>query len=204
MTSDYPYYIGTASNFFDPGYRANEIHRVLSLGTANGGKLSAADMMALQTDTRDFLASEIVPVLVQALAGEQLSPSESAARDLLASWDYRMDTSSAAATIWSTFWQAYLSATFDPWWKSRAVSIDRQEVDDALGQDLEAWTLGEHGQPRLSAPRGPAMRTAFDVMREAFHTTVSSSRRALGSAPKPGPGDGCTRESSRTSPRSAA
>src|SRR5450759_3919025 len=27
---DYPYYIGTASNFFNPGYRANEIKRVLS------------------------------------------------------------------------------------------------------------------------------------------------------------------------------
>jgi penicillin amidase len=30
VTSDYPYYIGTASNFFDPGYRANEIYRVLN------------------------------------------------------------------------------------------------------------------------------------------------------------------------------
>jgi penicillin amidase len=33
VTPDYPYYIGTASNFFDPGYRANEINRVLSQAT---------------------------------------------------------------------------------------------------------------------------------------------------------------------------
>src|SRR6266567_8634777 len=68
VTSGYPYYIGTASNFFDPGYRANEIHRVLS----QPGKLSASDMQSLQTDTHDFLASEIVPVLLQSLSKEQL------------------------------------------------------------------------------------------------------------------------------------
>jgi penicillin amidase len=179
VTNDYPYYIGTASNFFDPGYRANEIHRVLS----QGGKLSAADMMALQTDTRDFLASEIVPVLLQTLSSEQLNPAESAAKDLLQGWDYRMETNSAAATIWSSFWQAYLSETFDPWWKSRAVSIDRQEVDDALGQDLEAWTLGDTANRAFSSP-GTGQRTAFNVMRKAFQATVSKLTKTLGSSPK--------------------
>src|SRR5438552_18193993 len=66
VTASYPYYIGTASNFFDPGYRANEIHRVLS----QPGKLSATDMQALQTDTRDFLAAEMVPALPASLSGE--------------------------------------------------------------------------------------------------------------------------------------
>src|SRR5207247_8542461 len=86
VTKDYPYCIGTASNFFDPGYRANEIHRVLS----GPGKVSAADMMALQTDTRDFLASQVVPVLLKSLSTEQLSPNESAAVQLLRTWDYGM------------------------------------------------------------------------------------------------------------------
>jgi penicillin amidase len=99
VTSKYPYYIGTASNFFDPGYRANEIRRVLS----RPGKLSAEDMMALQTDTRDFLASEIVPVLLRTLGGEQLSGIESAAVALLRDWDYRMEADSPAATIWFYF-----------------------------------------------------------------------------------------------------
>src|SRR5204863_361668 len=66
VTDEYPYYIGTASNFFDPGYRANEIHRVLS----QPGKLSAGDMQSLQTDTRDFLAAEMVPALLRSLSVE--------------------------------------------------------------------------------------------------------------------------------------
>jgi penicillin amidase len=159
VTADYPYYIGTASNFFDPGYRANEIHRVLS----QGPKLSATDMMALQTDTRDYLASEIVPILLQAIPN---SPS----RDLLASWDYRMEIDSPAATIWWTFWQAYLAATFDPVWKSKGVTVARAELNDALGQDLEASTLANPGN-------------AAGVMNAAFNTAVSSLTKQLGSDP---------------------
>jgi penicillin amidase len=175
VTADYPYYIGTASNFFDPGYRANEIKRVLS----QPGKLGADDMKALQVDTRDFLASEIVPVLLQALSAEK----ETTARDLLAAWDYRMETDSPAAAIWWTFWQSYLSETFDPWWKSRSVKVDRREIDEALGQNLEAWTLKDPSNRAFSAP-GVGSRTAADAERKAFHKTVSSLLTKLGSDPK--------------------
>ncbi len=183
---DYPYYIGTTSNFFDPGYRANEIHRVLS----QDGKLSAADMMALQTDTRDFLASEITPVLLNALAGDALTSTELKARDLLTNWDFHMDTSSAAASIWWTFWEAYLAATFDPWWKSRNVMVDRAEststnantqLNDSLGQDLEAWTLGDPTNPAFKL--SGSAQNAQDVMRAAFHTAASSLGTTLGADP---------------------
>jgi len=178
---DYPYYIGTASNFFDPGYRANEIQRVLS----QPGKLSAADMMALQTDTRDFLASEITPILVQALAGDQLTSSEQQARDLLASWDFRMETNSAAASIWSTFWQSYLSQTFDPTWKAKNVTVDRHELDDALGQYLEASTIagGRASCPpnAICAPPPPA--PPYGALRSAFHAAFSTLSTKLGGEP---------------------
>ena len=160
----YPYYIGTASNFFDPGYRANEIHRVLT----QDKKFTAADMAALQTDTRDYLASEIVPVLVKSL------PS-SPARDLLAGWDYRMETNSPAATIWWTFWQAYLAATFDPIWKAKDIKLDRMDdtntskLNDALGQYLEASTLRGQGDPA--------------VMQSAFQDGVSSLTKRFGADP---------------------
>jgi penicillin amidase len=170
VTADYPYYIGTASNFFDPGYRANEIHRVLS----QGGKLSAADMMALQTDTRDYLASEIVPVLLQAIPS---SPE----KDLLATWDYHMEINSPAATIWWTFWQSYLAATFDSYWHSRGVTVARSELNDALGQDLEAWTLGDPNNPAFKY--GFTSNSASDVMRSAFDSTISTLTRQLGSDP---------------------
>jgi penicillin amidase len=178
VTKDYPYYIGTASNFFDPGYRANEIHRVLT----SQAKLSAADMQNLQTDTRDFLAAEIVPVLAQSLKDQHLDAGSSAALALLQGWDDRMDQGSAAATIWAYFWGAYLDQTFGPWWKSRAVKVDMQELTDALGQDLEAWTLNDPTNMAFSAP-GVGSRTAVDAQRAAFKQTISVLTKQLGADP---------------------
>jgi penicillin G amidase len=177
VSGDYPYYIGTASNFFDPGYRANEITRFLG----QNKKFTAADMMALQTDTRDFLASEIVPLLVNALSTETLSGNDKAARDMLAGWDYRMETNSSAATVWWTFWQEYLAATFDPWWKSHNVKVDRAELNDALGQDLEAWSLRDPTNPAFTLV-GSA-QNAQDVMVASFQSTVALLGTRLGSDP---------------------
>jgi penicillin amidase len=195
VTADYPYYIGSASNFFDPGYRANEIHRVLS----QPGKLTAADMAALQTDTRDYLASEIVPILLNALPTSGLPAQEQKARALLSSWDYRMDTSSPAATIWWTFWQTYLAQTFDPWWKQDAVKVDRAEVNDALGQFVEASTLAGNAVcppagcqvpiPPIALPACPPLTDcvkSFELsgwLDKAFVTTTSTLAKQLGSDP---------------------
>ncbi|HYL07603.1 MAG TPA: penicillin acylase family protein [Candidatus Udaeobacter sp.] len=188
VTAGYPYYIGTTSNFFDTGYRANEIHRVLS----QPGKLSASDMQALQTDTRDFLAAEIVPVLLKSLDGTHMTASQSEAVSLLQSWDFRMDTGSAAASLWWTFWQTYMDDTFNPWWTSRHVPVGRTdtlpgsastELDVALATDLEAWTLNNPENPAFSGP-GTSARTAVDVQRLAFGQAVQKLAKQLGGAPE--------------------
>jgi penicillin amidase len=181
VTANYPYYIGSASNFFDPGYRANEIHRVLG----QDRQFTAADMMALQTDTRDYLASEIVPILLQAL------PS-SPARDLLATWDYRMEINSPAATIWWTFWQTYIAQSFDPWWKAKKVTVDRSEVNDALGQYLESQTLaGGTVCPPGGCGPSPACPPSYActhfqlnaTLLKAFQSTVDTLTKQLGPDP---------------------
>jgi len=179
VTGDYPYYIGTSADFFDPGYRANEIHRVLSAP----GKLGASDMQALQTDTRDFLAAEIVPPLLKTLAATQLNAQEGAAADMLRAWNYRMDVSSAPASIWAYFWGEYVDETFSPWWKSRAVSVDMQEVFDVLGQDLEAWTLHDPTNRTFSAP-GVGARTAVEAQATAFHGAIAALTKRFGSDPR--------------------
>ncbi|HET7420203.1 MAG TPA: penicillin acylase family protein [Candidatus Dormibacteraeota bacterium] len=179
VTADYPYYIGTALHFAN-GYRANEIHRVLSAP----GKLSATDMQALQTDTRDYLASEIVPVLLQTLSQSQLSATEGAAADVLRDWtSYRMDADSSAATIWSWFWSSYVDEVFGPWWRSRAVGVDINEVFETLGQDLEAWTLGDRTNRTFSAP-GVGARTAVEAQQAAFRDAITLLTRSLGPDPR--------------------
>ena len=191
VTADYPYYIGTASNFFDPGYRAEEIKRTLS----QPGKLSVSDMAALQTDTRDYLASEMVPILLKSLTGDQLTTSDQLARNLLANWNYHMDVDSAAASIWWTFWQTYIARSFDPWWKTDHVTVNRSEVNDMLGQDLEALALKGLTVcgPAGCGPIPPCAPTASNcpspnpdvgpAMAATFHATLTTLTRQLGADP---------------------
>ncbi|HEX9559942.1 MAG TPA: penicillin acylase family protein, partial [Candidatus Dormibacteraeota bacterium] len=96
-----------------------------------------------------------------------------------------------AATIWWTFWQAYIAQTFDPWWKAKKVAVDRSEVNDALGQYLESETLlGSSVCPPDGcgpAPACPAVQCAQLPLRlalqKAFNTTVATLERRLGSDP---------------------
>ena len=78
----YPYYIGTSANFFDPGYRVSEIYA--SLRGRSG--LRPADFAAVQLSLADALAGQIVPGLLAALHGQQLTAQQRAAAGLLAGW----------------------------------------------------------------------------------------------------------------------
>jgi penicillin amidase len=102
-----------------------------------------------------------------------------------------MDTTSAAASIWWTFWQAYLSQSFDPWWSAKNVGVDRHELDDALGQDLETMTLAGTApcQPP-SCARPPTCATVEcqraplnAALSQAFHTAFSNLTSTLGADP---------------------
>jgi penicillin amidase len=51
-------------------------------------------------------------------------------------------------------------------------------VRDALGQDLEAWTLNDPGNRAFSAP-GIGSRTAPEAQRKAFHTAIAELAKDL-------------------------
>jgi penicillin amidase len=93
-----------------------------------------------------------------------------------------MTVDSPAATVWWTFWNAYLAEVFGPWWKdvkadkpSLAVSAARAP----LNQNLERWTLTD---PRnaVFTPPGAATRDAPAAMLAAFRTAVAQLTRELG------------------------
>lgn len=59
-----PWYYGA---FFDPGYRAARIEKRLKALTG-AGKVTAADMQGIQTDTHSGLADQLLPVLAEVFA----------------------------------------------------------------------------------------------------------------------------------------
>jgi penicillin G amidase len=181
----YPYYIGTTADFFDPGYRADQIYAQLH----RKSRMSAAAFAAIQLNVTDTLAQRIVPRLLAALGHRHLPATEGAAAGLLRGWNDGMTVSSAAASVWWTFWDDYLSAVFGPWWTAGKVPVHKDHAGlavsaqrSSLDQVLEAWTLTD---PHNSAftPPGGAHRTAPQVMRAAFATAVAHLAARLHGAP---------------------
>jgi penicillin amidase len=185
VSAAYPYYIGTSQGF-DPGYRADEIYATLD----NTGSGSSNGSAALQNSYTDYLAGEIVPQLLTALKGTALSGQAKTAVALLSSWNDGMTSSSAAASVWWTFWNDYIEAVFDPWWKATGVqdNLDYWNLNPAadpapLLEDLEQWTLRDHDNKMFIAP-GKSGGSAVTAMRSAFTATVAQLSRKLGRDPR--------------------
>jgi len=116
----YPYYLGDSWSY---GYRSQ---RIVDLIKAKG-RLSPADMSAIQLDTRNGFA----PVFVAALDKLQLPSSYFAAgQRLLRHWDFTQPPDSAAAAYYNAVWRDTLALTFhdqlpqaiwphggDRWWE---------------------------------------------------------------------------------------
>jgi penicillin amidase len=142
-------------------------------------------MERLQLDVHDYLAARIVPKLLAALNGTALSTRERQAANALRSWNGGMDGTSTAASVWWSFWDHYLHATFDPWWQAAHVpsrrfhSVEVGSQQTSLDEDLEAWTVRDANNPAFSLPNGKR-RSAPEVMRVAFVAAVRSLSHLLG------------------------
>ena len=186
VTSQYPYYIGNALDFFSTGYRADRIYATLH----NARHLTPADFAALQNNVQDVLAQRMAPSLVRALSHAALSSTARQAAQLMQGWNGTMAAGAPQPTIWWYFINQYMKTTFGPWWRHVPVSQDANlalnttsEVANPLVEDLEAWTLKAPHNSAFTLPDGTA-RTAPEVMVTAFRQTIATLSRKLGPDPK--------------------
>jgi penicillin amidase len=191
VSGDYPYYVGTALDFYDPGYRSAHAYSAL----AAAAPLTTASIAALQNDLTDPLAARLVPTVLQALSAAGLSGPDQEAAGLLKSWNYGMDQDSAAASLWWTFWGSYLNAVFAPWWQAGKVPVSEDPFGLAvtqglapLDEDLEAWTLGDPSNAAFAGPSGHGSSnhgpgTASAAIVAAFKKAVAHLSTQLGGAP---------------------
>jgi penicillin amidase len=186
VSGDYPYYVGTALDFYDPGYRA--AHAYSELAAAE--PLTAASIARLQNDLTDPLAARLLPTVRSALSAAGLSGPDKDAAALLGSWNGQMSEDSAAASLWWTFWGSYLNEVFAPWWQAAKVPVseDRPVLSLSTGlaplnEDLEAWTLGDPSNTAFAGPSGHGPGTAGTAIVAAFKKAVAHLHNKLGAAP---------------------
>lgn len=95
---------------WDYGYRSQRIRTSLTDITEAGGLVTADDMAAIQTDTRNPIAPELVPFLLRS----DVNAFTAQARDLLRDWqpEYTQEPESAAAAYFNAVWASLLQLTF--------------------------------------------------------------------------------------------
>jgi len=191
VSGDYPYYVGTALDFYDPGYRAAYAYSALKAAEP----LTTASIAALQNDLTDPLAVRLLPSVASALSaaglsGTGLPSTDQQAEALLRAWNGEMDQDSAAASLWWTFWGEYLNGVFAPWWQADKVPVIKDRLglgatagDVPLDEDLEAWTLGDQSNAAFAGPAGHGFKTADAAIVAAFKKAVAHLYAKLGGAP---------------------
>ncbi len=90
---DYPYEIGT---YHDAPDRFLRIHHLF----ADQADISVQDVRRAQADIYAPLASELVPLILEAVSQNELDEGMKTVMKILSAWDFRMDKESAAASIY--------------------------------------------------------------------------------------------------------
>jgi penicillin amidase len=101
----YPY---TLTTDWDYGYRSQRITDDIKRLTANGHKVTGADMAAIQNDTYNPAAASLVPYLTKI----KVDSFTRSAQDLLKNWDYTQPAASGAAAYFNAVWAEVLKMTF--------------------------------------------------------------------------------------------
>ena len=153
---DYPYFLG---DDFDRGYRSQRIRDLVTDQVADGRTVSVDEVLDAQLDTRNPMASVLVPHLLRQRLGEDYVDD---GQRLLETWDGTQPADgpqSAAAAYYNVVWRDLLALTFhdelpedqrpdggqrwmatvtdlldrptDPWWDDVATA-DVETRDDVL------------------------------------------------------------------------
>ncbi len=102
----YPFHL---TDDWDQGYRSTRIRDLIAQHLQDDGKISVADMAAMQLDTRNPMAPALVPRLLDT---DLPHGYYSAGRNLLRRWDFTQPADSAAAAYYNVVWSDLLADTF--------------------------------------------------------------------------------------------
>ncbi len=151
---------------WDYGFRSQRIRTLLTDEIKAGHKIKVETMNSIQSDDWSPFAAVLVPML---LDQEVKDSFEAAGQELLADWDYQMDTDSAAAAYFAAVWKNLLRITFwddvpenmrpngnsqwlaivqgllakpnDPYWDDRQTISVVESRDEVLTRALESARL---------------------------------------------------------------
>jgi penicillin amidase len=100
----------TLTQDYDYGYRSQRIRDLVTGDVAAHRQLQVEDMQAIQLDSRNGIAADLVPILLHEKVNDSFTQE---AINLLKSWDYTQPADSSAAAYFNAVWGTLLDLTFD-------------------------------------------------------------------------------------------
>ncbi len=157
---DYPYYV--YDNTYEH-YRNRRINQRLS----SMKNITSKDMMDLQNDTYNLMASEALPLMLDTLDLVTLSPDEKEIYDLLQKWNFYNNVNYKAPSAFDMWWENLYNLIWDEFDgtgaitdkpdKETTIDILKNHPDDAF-MDLKSTSVVE---------------TMPEIVRESFSKTVN-------------------------------
>lgn len=171
---DFPYYY---SNYASPSYRYRRLKQRIA---ENEDGLTVDDHWSIQRDTKNLMAEELTPILIEALAADEATNNLA---DILKEWDFHDTVDQAGPTVFQTVYAEFVKAVY---------------VDD-LGEELTDKMLGnwyywqERFQQMVTAgdtdwfdDQGTpeVTETMTDMIQRAGKAAIARMSPELGSDPK--------------------
>lgn len=160
---------------WDYGYRAQRIKNLLQTQIDQNHKMTAADLQAIQGDTTNPIAPELVPLLLDC----DVDDFTLDARDLLEGWDGQQPAKSDSAAYFNAVWAELLDLTFfDEMPKdSRPDGGNRwfEVVRDLLKKPKDTW-WDDRRTPNV-------VETRDEILRKALVEARLQLTRVLGKDP---------------------
>ncbi len=173
ISNDYPYYMGFHWN---PGYRSRRIHQLLSTHDS----ITVAEMQRFQNDVGSFAAARFVPVFVRVLKTHARQDSAyTTFLNIFQNWDYRMDSTKVAPTLWSDVMNRYRNLIFqDDFKKAGHANLWKPEWEV-----VEQLTLEKPDSPWFDDVLTPARERRDDILLLAVRETYRYFRGKYGNDP---------------------
>jgi penicillin G amidase len=183
---NYPYFLGWQ---WDPNSRAMRIRQRLD----SCNPCTVADMQALQYDSKDVYAEDLLPTMIAAITPQD--DTQRAALDQMKKWNYFTTTDSVAASIWTRWLLNFRRATWQDDWTAAGFtfkddgSLENWDAwgfngDNEYQPPIELWMSLVESQPNSlyfdNLSTKDKVETRDDLIRASFEKTLDELKKELG------------------------
>lgn len=164
----YPFFVLGA--WWDPVGRAQRIFELLS----SRPKLAPQDMMSFQSDTYNWYAAALTPLLLESLKGSNLTALQRLAKEALSGWDYQMRANETAPTIWWAWFSELYDYMLRDHYKAHGLSYRYYPYPEtivwlSLNEPSSKWFKGSVREAYVAA-----FTRAIDTLGELLGTSMAN------------------------------